>query len=345
MKLNQLLKQYNKVKDIKIIGKEFTAEDKLCEIMGITLSGKELFLLLIEYDQKKMDLEHERELELYYDKPITNRIAEHQHLYQNYHAFSHNLKEVVIDDVVYKCEESNVSRAALSKHESMMILNQYFAQGWKPQDIGKIDTDKSFLCAIRLSGKFNKMPQTKDNPTITFNFQHNIIPHITEIPISLEIGKEYDEKIYFTDKNTGEEQWIYINSVYTYDLLVETMKNFTDPRYKDSFSDKEFSKLKSDTQKQISQMCPPDKRLLCVEYESYLDRQVDFKSAEWLNREAIRSNSCTIFGVKTDTQRGKLGSMLRAAIIDEPVDPDTKFFAAEIFKIYVVIEPYSIVIK
>ncbi len=131
----------------------------------------------------------------------------------------------------------------------------------------------------------------------------------------------------------------------TEDKLYETMKKFDDPRYKDGFSEEELSKIKSDTQKQISQVCPSDKRLLCVEYESYLDRQVDFKSVEWLNREAIRSNRCTMFGVKTDKEKGKLGSMIRAAIIDEPIDPATKYFDAEIFKIYVVVEAYSITIK
>ncbi len=345
MTLNKLYKKYSLIKDIKLIGKEIVTEDKLCEVIGFYLCGRQLQLLLLEYDEKQVEYEKEQK-ELYEENEriITNRTRKRQGIYANFNSIVSCIKEIKVDDITYSAEESGSTRIMLSDYESTLIFSRFFEKGWQPKSIGKIDMENCFICTVMFKGKFDKIPEINDNPKITFKFRDDQKAQIVEQPIILEVDKEYKEKIYFTVKDTGGQHWIYINSVSVYDMLTETMKNFENPKLIERLTKEELIQMKADTEKRILDVCPKGKGFLSIEYESDCDQQIDLYFKEWLESEPICTNGITTFMVRPDKKTGKLGKALRAALIEEPLELNTKIVEAEIFSMYKTIENKDVVL-
>ena len=87
-----------------------------------------------------------------------------------------------------------------------------------------------------------------------------------EKPITLEVGKEYTEKIYFDVD--GEKRWIFINSVEPYDILARMLEQFKDPRYLEYYTKEKLDKLVKDVTENIKEACPDGKNFVVIEYET-----------------------------------------------------------------------------
>lgn len=250
---------------------------------------------------------------------------------RDFKVVSNNIKEIVINDVCYEVEEIGSTRALLSVSDNTFIFSQFFQKGWKPKSIGKVNLENCFICTVLFKGKFNKMPNFGDNPNILFKNRDSSRQELIEQPITLEIGKAYDDKIQFKIKETGEEHWIYINGVSICDIFAETMKNFENPKIKGQRSEKELQKMKADTEKRLMEVCPKGKGFLSIEYESDTDEQIDFHSIDWLESEPIHRTGAISLIASPNYPTGKLGKPLRVALVEEPLDLSTKSMEVELF--------------
>ncbi|MEG2608974.1 MAG: hypothetical protein RR964_09935 [Lachnospiraceae bacterium] len=345
MKLNDLHKKFSSIREIQLIGKEIAIGDKLGEIMGLYLYGNTLKLLLLEYDEKLVEYEQQQE-EQYpcFEQAATNRILKHQQVYQDFNSALSRVSEIVIDDISYNIEQSGATRATLSDYENTFVLSRFFEKGWQPQGIGETNIENCFLCTGEFVGEFDKIPSVSDRSKIIFKFRDDQKAQIVEQPITLEVGKEYSEKIHFTAKDTGEQHWIYINSVSVYDMLTETMKNFENPKWAEQLSEKELAKMKADTERRILEVCLKGQGFLSIEYESDCDEQIDFYSKEWLDSEPVYKDGATAFMARADKKTGKLGKYLRVALIEQPLELDAESLEAEIFLIYKTVHGVDFVI-
>ena len=152
-----------------------------------------------------------------------------------------------------------------------------------------------------------------------------------EKPITLEVGKEYTEKIYFDVD--GEKRWIFINSVEPYDILARMLEQFKDPRYLEYYTKEKLDKLVKDVTENIKEACPDGKNFVVIEYETENDDGVSFFSKSWLDSEPKRSNKAMIFGARPDKNKplGKLGKQLHIELLAEPFDIDVKSIDTELF--------------
>lgn len=153
-----MYKKYSSIKEIQLIGKEVVIGDKLGEIMGFYLHEKTLQLLLLEYDEKLIEYERQQEeVPPCFEQATTNRIKKYQQMYQNFNSILSHIKEICIDDVPYKIEQSGATRATLSDYENTLVLSRFFEKGWQPHAVGKINIEDCFLCTGEFVGEFDKI--------------------------------------------------------------------------------------------------------------------------------------------------------------------------------------------
>ncbi len=339
MTLNDLHQEYCPVKDIRIIGKELVTEKKLCEVMGFCLFGGHLQLLLLEYDKGLVEYE-ERQEELYSEseRVLTNRSRKRRAIDKGFRSAVSGIEEIVIDGISYIVEENGTERVMPSDYEKHFLFAQFFEKGWEPKSIGGINLENCFLSTITFKESFNKIPRLGDNAAIIFRFCDDLRAKLVEQAITLNVGREYKEKIYFIAEDTGEEHWVYINNVSVIDIYTETMKKLEDPQFAKQLSAADLIKMKVDAERRILEVCPRGKGFLAIEYESDRDQQIDFYSKQWLESEPSCKSFGTTFVVRADKKEGILGKRLRAALVEEPLELGTKIVEAEIFSVYETIE-------
>ncbi len=333
MKLKYFYEKFEDIKDIKIIGKEVVVNGNFYDVMGVYLLRNKLMLLILEYNEEYENFIEEIECSYQDDEHIrTNRqIAKEDIIRNGFDNALNGIREILIDDKQFKITEQGATRVNFEDYEISLIFSQFMFYGWKPKKLGAVNTDSCFLNVIQLADKCEEIPFFDENPKIEFIRYNSFDTLLVEQPILLEVGKEYNEKIYFTDQKIGEEHWIYINKISLYDIMSESMKNFKDPRFSEHYSEKELLKLKKDTEKRISQICPKDKSFILLEYECEDDISIKLHSKKWLDSESKRTNEAMAFIMKSDKKFGILGKTLKVALIEEPFEKDSKIINVEIF--------------
>ena len=333
MTINNLYKAFHSIKEVRLIGKEVVYEGKIYEIMGFYRIGRKLMLAILEYDEVRSEYDNEEEEAFCEHRDfITNRDKEYRNHREHLEYLSATVYEMSVDEKCYKVVEGQSS--VCHQTETTLMLAQFFESGWKPQSIGKLNLENVVLSTLVIEGKFNKIPQWRENPKITLKQHERYEKLFVEMPIRLEVDKIYPEKIYFKVPATNEQHWVMINGVSVVDMFTETMKQLDDPRLKEQVSESELKALKLQTEQMLLETCPKGSGFFSVEYESDENMQLVFYSQKYLESEPTRSHSATMFMVRSDKKTGKLGQKLQVCLLNEPVDLGSKAVETEIFLLY-----------
>lgn len=94
----------------------------------------------------------------------------------------------------------------------------------------------------------------------------------------------------------------------------------------------EITRTRLDFEGKISRICPRGMYFPVVEYECEENISLQFFSKSYLDAKPSHSGVNMGFLVKPDQPAGILGLKLKAALIQEPVPPDTKTIEAELFQ-------------
>lgn len=242
-----------------------------------------------------------------------------------------NIREVLLDGVSYKVQVGSGSILSIQDTENIFLLAKLFEKGYKPKAIGAINPDQIYVHVLTLEGEFTRLPSVSKKSEIILKHGDTYRDILIEKPVTLEVGKDYTEKIYFDVE--GKKHWIFINSVQPYNILEKMVEQFQDPRYLEHYTQEALNEIVQDITKNIKESCPEGKCFILVEYESNNDESIRLFSKDWLDRIPSRSNHCTAFFVRPDSDKplGKLGRSLKVELIAEPFEQDIKSIEAEIF--------------
>jgi len=345
MNIRYLQKLLSRIHEIKIIGKNAVIDDVVCNVAGVVRHGLQLRLIILEYNEHYRQQIEEREISELCDvthAPETNRIMMkgREKVTQPFRP----IKSVFIGDIEFEVSGSENRRLSVQDGESILFLSELLRNGWNPEGIDYQSIDMLFLTCFDLVGDFTKIPEFENNPLIHFTMRKDSTSYLVEQSVILTVNGEYPEKLWFKNKETGEEHWTQINRVYLMDMWVDMERTFSDPNLLKQMTKEQIAKSKKDFEEKFLEICPKGMCYPIVEYECEDCISLQFYTKNYLESKPINNNSGMGFIVGTERTTGILGMKLKAAIIQEPMNVNTVSIEAEVFQYYKTTTPDDIIL-
>lgn len=348
MNIKYIQEFLSKISEIKIIGKSAIINDVVCNVAAIVRYDMELRLIILEYDEQFRDQIEESEIaELceVIEKPKIriNRDAMKENRVKPMQPFS-PIKSLSIGDLIFQVNGVENRRLSYQDGESVLVISELLRNGWNPKGIDYQNINMIFLTSIKLIGEYTKIPEIDINLPFHFTMRNETTSYFLEKPITLTVNGEYPEKLWFKNKDTGEEHWAQINRVYLYDMWSGMEKTFSDLKLLNHMTKEQIDDAKIDFEKKFLEICPKDMLYPIVEYECDESITLQFYTKEFLNSKPISRNYSMGFGMRSDNSTGKLGLKLKTSIIQEPMPENTETIDAELFQYNKTITPSDIII-
>lgn len=333
MNIKYLQDLLSRIDEIKVIGKSKKIKGVICNIAGLVRYGSKLRLIILEYDEQYSEKLEEREIaEICGDIqiPETNRtiLKSREEPTQPFRF----IEEVILGDNKLRVNGTESRRLSVQDGESILFLSELLRSGWRPEGIEYQNIDMLFLTSIELDGDFDKIPNFDNNNQIRFIVGWDTSTYLLEKPITLLVGGEYTDKLWFKNKDTSKEYWAQINRVYLMDMWDEMEKTFSNPKLLEHMTKEEIPKAKKDFEEKFLQICPKGMYYPVVEYESEEDISLQFYTKQYLDSLPANNNGGIGFIIRPEKSTGILGEKLKVAIIQEPVPANTTTIEAELFQ-------------
>lgn len=321
------------IDEIKVMGKNANVDGVICNVMGLIRQGTQIHLLILQYDESyQQSIEEREEEELYEDPdiPRSNRMELSTRGTEAKNPFDSILK-VSIDEREFDVSASENRRLSMQGWESIMIIAEFLKNGWQPEGIDYQDIDMIFLSRLELEGDYTLIPDFNQNAKMHFVRGEHCVVRQVEKPITLVVGGQYPDKLFFQDKTTGGEHWVQINRVYLLDMWEEMEKTFANPKLQEHMTSEEINKARLDFEKKFSEVCPKGMYFPVIEYECEEDISLQFYSQAYLDASPVDRGTSIGFILAPEQPKGILGLKLKAAAIQEPVPENTDRIEAELF--------------
>lgn len=335
MNFQGLLNQLSQIKEIAVISRNAEIDGVICHIMGmVRRDDHTLQMLILQYDEEYREKLENAEIAVLTVSPgesITNRIEQRGDRNLKPTLCFGSVEKVCFGDLELTTNESDSCKCGTKQWDKVALFTQFLLKGWSPVGIDTKDIGAMFLTNLTFVGTYDAIPAFDTEVPIRFSMGRDSIRHLVEMPVTLTVGSEYPDKLYFTDKVSGEQHWVQINSVTLCDMWVELSKTFDNPQLKEQLSPEELDRSKAEFEERFSGICPKGMCYPVIEYECEEDIFLQFYSKRWLDAEPIHNNSALGFFMKPDEPMGKLGLKLKAAIIQEPMMANTVNIEAELF--------------
>ncbi|MDR3601662.1 MAG: hypothetical protein P4L49_14475 [Desulfosporosinus sp.] len=338
MNFQVLQHQLSQFKEIAVISRNAEVDGLILHVMGmVRRNDRTLQILILQYDEAYQERLAVAEITDLTDHPgelITNRIEQRGNRNLVPPPRFGNVEKVCLGKLELMTKGSSSDKCSTEQWDKAALFTQFFLSGWNPVGIDTQDINAMFLTSLTCAGVYDTIPEFETEAPIRFSMRQDRTRHLVELPVTLTVGSEYPDKLYFTDKVSGEQHWVQINRVTLCDMWAEMSQTFDNIRMKEQFSPEELAQRKSKFEERFSVMCPRGMCYSVIEYECEEDISLQFYSKQWLDAEPIHNNSVSIMGffMKPDKPTGKLGLKLKAAIIQEPMAVNTVNIEAELFQ-------------
>lgn len=323
------------IKEIAVISRNAEIDGVICHIMGmVRRDDHTLQMLILQYDEAYREKLENAEIAVLTASPgelITNRIEQRGDRNLKPTLCFSSVEKVCFGDLELTTNESGSGKCGTEQWDKVALFTQFLLKGWSPVGIDTKDIGAMFLTNLTFVGTYDAIPAFDTEAPIRFSMRRDSTHHLVEKPVTLTVGSEYPDKLYFSDKVSGEQHWVQINSVTLCDMWVEMLKTFDNPRLKEQVSLEELARSKAEFEERFSEMCPKGMCYPVIEYECEEDISLQFYSKRWLDAEPIHKKSALGFFMKSDEPIGKLGLKLKAAIIQEPMMANIVNIEAELF--------------
>lgn len=346
MNIRYLQKLLSKIDEIKIIGKNSVINGVVCNVAAVVRYGLQLRLVILEFDENYQQQIEDMEIVepcAFSHESKTNRIILKERKIKSTQSLW-PIKNVLIGDAEFEVSGSEGRRLSIQDGESVLFLSELLRNGWNPEGVDYQNIDMIFLTSIEFIGEFNKIPDFNNNPQLHFRMIKDTATYLVEQPMTLTVNGNYPEKLWFKDKETGEEYWAQINRVYLLDMWVDMERTFSDPNLLKQMTKEQIDKAKKDIEESFLEICPKGMYYPIVEYECEECISLHFYSKNYLESKPIHSNRSIGFIVRPDKSTGILGMKLKSAIIQEPVPVDTVNIEAELFQYHKTTIPDDIIL-
>jgi hypothetical protein len=335
MNIQYLQEILSQTEEITVIGKSTEVDGVICNVMGVVRYGRQIRLLILQYDEAFQNRVEEAEISdlcsIDNIHKSNRRLLLQDRKIDVVNPFQ-GVKKVFIGKSEFEVHSSENRRLSDRNWECLLLISEFLRHGWQPEGINLHSIDMLFLTSLELTGDYNEIPDFGENLILRFVMHPHTVSHLIEKPITLTVGDEYTEKLYFKDAVTGEEHWVQINRVYLLNMWIEMAKTFDDPKMLEHTTIEEIAKAKLDFEERFLEICPKDMCFPTIEYECEEGISLQFYSQTYLDAMPVSRGSSMGFIIRPDQSTGILGYRLKAAIIQEPVTSDTVNIDSELFQ-------------
>jgi len=168
----------------------------------------------------------------------------------------------------------------------------------KEEEVPVIDDTKEMSIKLYIDRSFKEIP-----------IQH---------PFKVKFGKqEIDKKVKYSDPLLKQEQYFYIDEIYSFDPyedIIQKVERIEDVKMREDILKHHIEALES--------VCPRNKNLAVMKYETIDNVQLNFQMKDYLDSEPLRRNSATSVGfISTSKEIGINGYKVRECVL-QPIDKD-----------------------
>jgi hypothetical protein len=337
MNIRSLKESLSRIDEIRIISKGTEINGVICNVAALVRYGSQLRLIILEYDEEYRQNIEEMEIE---------EICEITHAYEINRIRLKGKEEakqpfrpvesVLIGNVEFEISGSESRCLNAQDWESILFLSELLKNGWNPDGIDYQNIDYIFLTSYELVGEFDRIPDFESNPLLHFTMRDDNISYLVEQPVSLVVNGQYSNKLWFKNKESGEEHWAQINSVHLHDMWAEMEKSFSDNKLLEHMTKEQIYEAKKHFEETFIEICPKGMCYPIIEYECEESVSLQFYTKKFLDSKPVHSNGASSIGfiMRPEKTTGILGMKLKATIIQEPVPADTIGIEAELFQYY-----------
>lgn len=234
MYLQDLYYQISIIKEVAVIGREFSAYGMDYALVGLVNTDDSTELVLLEYDENRADDDFCAEPE-----NMTNREIALSDKYMR-KGLTNLLSEVEICGKKFDTEGSHGSLLDGAMDGDLYVLAEFMRQGWKSEKFFDYSPECVFLHFIELDKRIESLEMLDLSQQIKLSAYENFKEEFPELKLDLEVEKDIDKTVSLFD---GEEQ-ICIKRVHLVDISEEES------------IEKEY----------ISRICPKGMRIPVIEY-------------------------------------------------------------------------------
>lgn len=303
MDLRELYYRISTIKEVALIGREFSAYGMEYALVGLLNTEDITELVLLEYDEQRNDDSCSE------PENMTNREFA---LFDKYarKGLADLLGEVEICGKSFDIEGSHGSLLDGAMDGDLYVLAEFMKQGWKSEKLFEYPPECVFLHFIELDKRIKSLSQLDLSQPVKLSAYETYREEFPEIKLNLEVEKDIDKTVSLFD---GEEQ-ICIKKVHLVDISEEESIEY------------------------ISKICPKGMRIPVVEYTGSnneiclnisLSSYLDSPYGNSYNGFETEDGVCGIFVdlVMTDNNENT-----KSFTIQQAVKADTKQIECEIIR-------------
>lgn len=336
MNLRYLQSLSSEISQIQIIGKSVELYGAINHVMGLIRSGSDLKLLVLHYDDDFVSRIEETELieESGCSPEIqTNRLRVHgDRSIEPVKGLYSGCRKLLIGNYEFTSDTTEHSRCNPQDWRALTIFTEFLKHGWNPEGLEDRNIEHLFLATIHLEGEYHSIPEVGKSPVLEFDYYPDYEEFLVEEPLRLSFHSEYPYALQFKNKQTSEEHQVLIHAAYPYDIWKEIMKTFDEPSLLEGLSAEQIAHAKAEFEVQLAAICPKGMHFPMIEYECEQELSLQFHSSAWLEAKPVHTHSSIGFLVKPEHERASSGLPMKAAVIQEPISPDTDSIEVELFK-------------
>lgn len=322
--------------EIAVIGKSAEIDGIIYNVMGVVRIGLQLQLLILQYDEAFRQSIEEDEASFCEvpHKPESNReLLSRKRQHDAVNPFW-SVGSVFIGEKEFEVHGAERRRLSIQSWEDVLLISEFLRNGWKADGIDFQSIDMLFLTSLELDGEYAATPYLDKNLALRFSMRTDSVDHLVEQPITLTVGGEYHDKLWLKDSSDGKEHWFMINKIYLTDMWAEMEELLNSPKIQEQMTQEQIAQAKSDFEEKFVKICPRGMLFPVVEYECEEGISLQFYTKDYLEAKPENKNSGIGFIVRPENPTGILGLKLKAAIVQEPVPPDTVSIEAELFQYF-----------
>lgn len=327
MNLNILRKLISKKDKRFVLGRTIEANESKCEVVGIVQKTDKLVLVTVHVAHKRDEQRHGLGVESHSHK---NRYIMHNREEELDQWPLKHVGKVRIDDISFEVRSKESRRVLGYEWESVIELYEFMKLGWSPEWLDDVYAEQLFVTYFELESEDFKNVKPSASSAIVFEERPYVVSRYVGLPITLQIGENYPEKLWYKDEHSDELQWAQINRVFLMDVHAEMLKMYQDPQLVEKFDELQLRKMKAELESHLLQICPHGMFFPVVEYECFdEDISLQFFSQAYLE-ETPRSSGAVGFITGTDKMTGKLGNRLKTCVVQTPVSENTTTIDVEL---------------
>lgn len=252
------------------------------------------------------------------------------------------IKEMEIQGQLIRFDSSSGAPIHDMNREGMMQLQHFAEKGLLPDEWDDVKLESLVITAYeQAEGETTpSIDKTKDL-SVVLHIDKNIEEIPIQCPFKVEFGKQdIGIKVDYYDPILEKEKCFFINEIYSFDVYEDVLKKAN------QIEDVEMREdMLNDFNREMEKLCPRDKNLAVIKYETLDNVQLNFMMKDYLEAEPmVHDSSASIGFISKCDEIGINGYKLRECVL-QPVDKDfSGEIELELFSRYVEIPEETVLV-